>query len=53
MYIWLAPLIAVVLAQLPGISGGGGEGDGADPCDSVMGEATEALEVPGGVSGAR
>lgn len=32
---------------------GGGEGDGADPNDSVMGDALDVLDVPGGVNGAR
>lgn len=32
---------------------GGGEGDGADPNDSVIGDAPDVLEVPGGVNGAR
>lgn len=32
---------------------GGGEGDGADPSDSVMGDDTDAFDVPGGVNGAK
>jgi hypothetical protein len=38
---------------LPGIrEQGGGDGEGADPNDSVMGDATDVLD-PGGVNGAR
>lgn len=32
---------------------GGGDGDGAEPNDSVMGDETDAFDVPGGVRGAR
>lgn len=35
------------------VEAGGGDGDGAEPSDSVMGDDMDAFDVPGGVKGAR
>lgn len=42
-----------LLIGTPLLNAGGGEGEGADPSESVMGDETDAFEVPGGVNGAK